>query len=266
MTLAFGFTLIGVAQDYPLHVLSHRRADRAPRDVARALWPTLATGVASTCIAYLAFLFSGVDRARSSSHALRSRDWPLRGSRAVRAARCWWIARNATSASLRCSAAVERDRAVCRGCAGRRRAGVVCAASSRSRRGRSGRTDLARAHTRARGAARCGSGVARRARAPRTCVTCSPSTAPDDEAGARAARSARTRAARRWWSAARSPASITRRATYRRRQTQRAGRRRCRTLSLRAALDAASGRDAVSGRGVRAVRRRRRAARERSRR
>lgn len=60
VTLAFGFTLIGVAQDYPLHVLSHRRADRAPRDVARALWPTLATGVASTCVAYLAFLFSGV--------------------------------------------------------------------------------------------------------------------------------------------------------------------------------------------------------------
>ena len=60
ITLAFGFTLIGVAQDYPLHLLSHRRADRAPRDAARALWPTLATGVASTCIAYLAFLFSGV--------------------------------------------------------------------------------------------------------------------------------------------------------------------------------------------------------------
>jgi predicted exporter len=60
ITLAFGFTLIGVAQDYPLHLLSHRRADREPREVARALWPTLATGVASTCIAYLTFLFSGV--------------------------------------------------------------------------------------------------------------------------------------------------------------------------------------------------------------
>ena len=36
ITLAFGFTLIGVAQDYPLHLLSHRRADRAPaRDRAR---------------------------------------------------------------------------------------------------------------------------------------------------------------------------------------------------------------------------------------
>ena len=29
-------------------------------EVARELWPTLATGVASTCIAYLTFLFSGV--------------------------------------------------------------------------------------------------------------------------------------------------------------------------------------------------------------
>jgi predicted exporter/predicted hotdog family 3-hydroxylacyl-ACP dehydratase len=60
ITLAFGFTLIGVAQDYPLHLLSHRRADQEPVTTARHLWPTLATGVASTCIAYFTFLFSGV--------------------------------------------------------------------------------------------------------------------------------------------------------------------------------------------------------------
>jgi predicted exporter/predicted hotdog family 3-hydroxylacyl-ACP dehydratase len=60
ITLAFGFTLIGVAQDYPLHLLSHRRPDGEPASIARGLWPTLATGVASTCIAYLTFLFSGV--------------------------------------------------------------------------------------------------------------------------------------------------------------------------------------------------------------
>jgi predicted exporter len=60
ITLAFGFTLIGVAQDYPLHLLSHGRPNRKSREVARALWPTLATGVASTCIAYLTFAFSGV--------------------------------------------------------------------------------------------------------------------------------------------------------------------------------------------------------------
>ncbi len=60
ITLAFGFTLIGVAQDYPVHLLSHWRADRPALTVVRELWPTLATGVASTCIAYLTFLFSGV--------------------------------------------------------------------------------------------------------------------------------------------------------------------------------------------------------------
>jgi predicted exporter/predicted hotdog family 3-hydroxylacyl-ACP dehydratase len=60
ITLAFGFTLIGVAQDYPMHLLSHRRPDEDPVQIARHLWPTLATGVASTCIAYFTFLFSGV--------------------------------------------------------------------------------------------------------------------------------------------------------------------------------------------------------------
>jgi predicted exporter len=60
ITLAFGFTLIGVAQDYPMHLFSHQHRGVDPQVNARALWPTLATGVASTCIAYLAFLFSGV--------------------------------------------------------------------------------------------------------------------------------------------------------------------------------------------------------------
>ncbi|MCC7461664.1 MAG: hypothetical protein IT480_04285 [Gammaproteobacteria bacterium] len=60
ITLAFGFTLTGIAQDYPVHLLSHQHRGLAPLANARALWPTLATGVASTCIAYLAFLASGV--------------------------------------------------------------------------------------------------------------------------------------------------------------------------------------------------------------
>jgi len=60
ITLAFGFTLIGVAQDYPIHLLSHRRPGQTALELVRGLWPTLATGVASTCIAYLTFLFSGV--------------------------------------------------------------------------------------------------------------------------------------------------------------------------------------------------------------
>jgi predicted exporter len=60
ITLAFGFTLLGVAQDYPLHLLSHRRPGIEPERVAASLWPTLATGIASTCVAYLTFWFSGV--------------------------------------------------------------------------------------------------------------------------------------------------------------------------------------------------------------
>lgn len=60
ITLAFGFTLTGIAQDYPMHLFSHQRRGLQPLANARALWPTLATGVASTCIAYLAFLASGV--------------------------------------------------------------------------------------------------------------------------------------------------------------------------------------------------------------
>jgi len=61
ITLAFGFTLIGVAQDYPIHLFSHLRREQSPAEVAHHLWPTLVTGVASTCIAYLAFFASGVD-------------------------------------------------------------------------------------------------------------------------------------------------------------------------------------------------------------
>ena len=61
ITVAFGFTLIGVVQDYPIHLFSHQRPGMSPWANARALWPTLATGVVSTCIAYVTFLFSGVD-------------------------------------------------------------------------------------------------------------------------------------------------------------------------------------------------------------
>lgn len=61
ITVAFGFTLIGVVQDYPIHLFSHQRAGLSPWDNARAIWPTLATGVVSTCIAYVTFLVSGVE-------------------------------------------------------------------------------------------------------------------------------------------------------------------------------------------------------------
>lgn len=61
ITIAFGFTLIGVVQDYPIHLFSHQRPGITPWQNARSIWPTLATGVAATCIAYFTFLASGVD-------------------------------------------------------------------------------------------------------------------------------------------------------------------------------------------------------------
>jgi len=61
ITLAFGFTLLGVAQEYPIRVLSHRRAGEDAVQSVRALWPLLLTAIASACIAYLAFYASGVN-------------------------------------------------------------------------------------------------------------------------------------------------------------------------------------------------------------
>jgi predicted exporter len=60
ITLAFGFTLLGVAQEYPLRVFSHRRAGIDARISVRAVWPLLRLAIGSACIAYLAFIASGV--------------------------------------------------------------------------------------------------------------------------------------------------------------------------------------------------------------
>jgi predicted exporter len=60
ITVAFGFTLLGVAQEYPLRVFSHRRIGIATSQCVRELWPLLATAIVSVCIAYLAFFASGV--------------------------------------------------------------------------------------------------------------------------------------------------------------------------------------------------------------
>jgi predicted exporter len=60
ITIAFGFTLIGVAIDYPIYLFSHRQPGDSPLDTARTVGPTLVTAVVAICIAYLAFLLSGV--------------------------------------------------------------------------------------------------------------------------------------------------------------------------------------------------------------
>jgi predicted exporter len=58
ITLAFGFTMLGVAIDYPLHLFSHARAVPGGQAIRR-IWPTMRLGVISTAVAYLALVFSG---------------------------------------------------------------------------------------------------------------------------------------------------------------------------------------------------------------
>jgi predicted exporter len=60
ITLAFGFTLLGVAQEYPIRCLSHRRAGVSAQESLLGVWPLLRLAIASACIAYLAFFASGV--------------------------------------------------------------------------------------------------------------------------------------------------------------------------------------------------------------
>ena len=58
ITLAFGFTLLGIAIDYPLHLFSHAQDDSGHAAIRR-IWPTLLLGLLSTVVAYLALTFSG---------------------------------------------------------------------------------------------------------------------------------------------------------------------------------------------------------------
>ncbi|MEE4174717.1 MAG: MMPL family transporter [Xanthomonadales bacterium] len=60
ITLAFGFTLLGIAIDYPLHYLSRARVDTAA-GALRATWPTLRLSALSTGLAYLALVAGGAE-------------------------------------------------------------------------------------------------------------------------------------------------------------------------------------------------------------
>ena len=59
MTLAFGITLLGVVDDYPIHLFSHlTRESRAPA-VMKEIWPTVRLGVVATALGFSALLLSG---------------------------------------------------------------------------------------------------------------------------------------------------------------------------------------------------------------
>ncbi len=54
ITLAFGITVLGVAVDYPIHVLSHANKEKSLSHSIQRIWPTLRLGVITTILGYAA--------------------------------------------------------------------------------------------------------------------------------------------------------------------------------------------------------------------
>ncbi len=59
ITLAFGVTLLGVVDDYPIHLFSHMTRERSAVAVMRDLWPTMVLGIITTALGFSAMLLSG---------------------------------------------------------------------------------------------------------------------------------------------------------------------------------------------------------------
>ncbi len=59
IALAFGVTILGVAVDYPVHLLSHNHAGENLSTTLRRIWPTLRLGAATTVLGYVAMTFTG---------------------------------------------------------------------------------------------------------------------------------------------------------------------------------------------------------------
>ncbi|MHA1539400.1 MAG: MMPL family transporter [Alphaproteobacteria bacterium] len=58
ITLAFGVTIIGIAIDYPLHLIYHRKKDEPAGQAIKRIWPVLLLGVLTTSLGYSAIIFS----------------------------------------------------------------------------------------------------------------------------------------------------------------------------------------------------------------
>jgi len=59
ITLGFGVTLLGVADDYPIHLFSHLTDRKSTLDVMRMIWPTMRLGVLTTALGFSALLLAG---------------------------------------------------------------------------------------------------------------------------------------------------------------------------------------------------------------
>lgn len=59
ITLGFGITLLGVVDDYPIHLFSHMTARGSAQEVMRMIWPTMRLGVLTTAIGFSSLLLAG---------------------------------------------------------------------------------------------------------------------------------------------------------------------------------------------------------------
>jgi predicted exporter len=59
ITLGFGITLLGVVDDYPIHLFSHMTGRGSAQDVMRMIWPTMRLGVVTTAIGFSSLLLAG---------------------------------------------------------------------------------------------------------------------------------------------------------------------------------------------------------------
>ena len=59
ITLGFGITLLGVVDDYPIHLFSHLTPGSSAPAVMRGIWPTMRMGIGTTAIGFSALLFAG---------------------------------------------------------------------------------------------------------------------------------------------------------------------------------------------------------------
>jgi predicted exporter len=60
ITLGFGVTLLGVVDDYPIHLFSHLTSRGSASAVMEDIWPTMRLGVLTTAIGFAALLFAGL--------------------------------------------------------------------------------------------------------------------------------------------------------------------------------------------------------------
>jgi len=59
ITLGFGVTLLGVADDYPIHLFSHMTDRESVSDMMRMIWPTMRLGVLTTALGVSSLLLAG---------------------------------------------------------------------------------------------------------------------------------------------------------------------------------------------------------------